>query len=303
MSNPVKPLGGTELMYNELQRRISPQYFQKFSIFNYASYADFNKLTVYWNQLSYDQEAVQFLLDLQLVEKINYFVFVSNWQAEIFRKMFNLRGEQIKIMRNACLGVTPDLNKNNNKLKICYTSTPWRGLNVLLRAWELLKPADCELHIFSSTKIYGQQFDQSSGNQYDYLYEKCNSLNNVVYRGMTDNALLRSELSSFDILAYPSTFEETSCISVIDALSAGLKVACSNAGALPETTEGWAEMYSFVQDNEKHAQVFASVLSKVISKYKRGDYKQDLIDQVNTYGSRWTWDKREKEWVHFLNAI
>ena len=303
MSNPVKPLGGTELMYNELQRRISPQYFQKFSIFNYASYADFNKLTVYWNQLSYDQEAVQFLLDLQLVEKINYFVFVSNWQAEIFRKMFNLRGEQIKIMRNACLGVTPDLNKNNNKLKICYTSTPWRGLNVLLRAWELLRPADCELHIFSSTKIYGQQFDQSSGNQYDYLYEKCNSLNNVVYRGMTDNALLRSELSSFDILAYPSTFEETSCISVIDALSAGLKVACSNAGALPETTEGWAEMYSFVQDNEKHAQVFASVLSKVISKYKRGDYKQDLIDQVNTYGSRWTWDKREKEWVHFLNAI
>ena len=303
MSNPVKPLGGTELMYNELKRRISPQYFQKFSIFNYASYADFNKPTVYWNQLSYDQEAVQFLLDLQLVEKINYFVFVSNWQAEIFRKMFNLRGEQIKIMRNACLGVTPDLNKNNNKLKICYTSTPWRGLNVLLRAWELLRPADCELHIFSSTKIYGQQFDQSSGNQYDYLYEKCNSLNNVVYRGMTDNALLRSELSSFDILAYPSTFEETSCISVIDALSAGLKVACSNAGALPETTEGWAEMYSFVQDNEKHAQVFASVLSKVISKYKRGDYKQDLIDQVNTYGSRWTWDKREKEWIQFLNAI
>ena len=73
MSNPVKPLGGTELMYNELKRRISPQYFQKFSIFNYASYADFNKPTVYWNQLSYDQEAVQFLLDLQLVEKINYF--------------------------------------------------------------------------------------------------------------------------------------------------------------------------------------------------------------------------------------
>ncbi len=125
MSNPVKPLGGAELMYNELQRRISPQYFKKFSIFNYASHADFNKPTIYWNQLSYDQEAVQFLLDLQRVEKINHFVFVSNWQAEIFRKMFDLRGEQIKIIRNACLGVAPDLNKNNDKV-VCYPET-WFG--------------------------------------------------------------------------------------------------------------------------------------------------------------------------------
>lgn len=303
MSDPVQPLGGTELMFNELQRRISRQYFDKFSIFNYAAHANFNKPTIYWNQLSYDQEAVQFLLDLQLVEKINRFVFVSNWQAEIFRKMFNLNGEQIKIMRNACLGVTPDLNKNNKVLKICYMSTPWRGLNVLLRAWELLRPANCELHVFSSTKIYGQQFDLASGNQYDYLYEKCNSLKGVVYRGMTDNAVLRGELSTFDILAYPSTFEETSCISVIDALSAGLKVVCSNIGALPETTEGWAEMYSFVQDNERHAQIFASKLSEVIAKYKRGDYKQELQNQVNVYGPKWGWNQREKEWLKYLDGL
>jgi putative NADPH-quinone reductase len=56
-----KPMGGTELMYEELMKRLPQEYKDKFSIFNYAAYADTAKPTIYWNQLSYDQQAVQFL--------------------------------------------------------------------------------------------------------------------------------------------------------------------------------------------------------------------------------------------------
>lgn len=303
MSNFDQPMGGTELMYAELKKRISQSYFEKFSIFNYPCYADFNKPTIYWNQLSYDQEAVQFLSDLDYVKNIEHFVFVSNWQAEIYRKHFNLEGDKIKVIKNACSGVTPDLEKSNEKTKICYTSTPWRGLNVLLKAWEILKPQTCELHIFSSTKIYGSEFSKNAGSQYDHLYEKCKQLPNVVYRGAVNNAVLRSELSTFDILAYPSTFEETSCISVIDALSAGLKVVCSNIGALPETTEGWADMYPFIKENDKHAAEFAKILKNTVVKYKNGEYKDQLKEQVSMYAPKWSWDKRIEEWNTFLNDV
>ena len=100
-----KPKGGTELMYDELMRRLPDNYKEHFSIFNYLPHADFSKTTIYWNQLSYDQDAVQALKDPKLVEQIDHFVFVSNWQAEMYRKLFNIPGYKTHVLKNACIGV------------------------------------------------------------------------------------------------------------------------------------------------------------------------------------------------------
>ncbi len=123
------------------------------------------------------------------------------------------------------------------------------------------------------------------------------------YRGSIDNEELRSELPTFDILAYPNTFEETSCIAVIEALSAGLRVVTSSLGALPETTEGWARMYSFIHNKERHAKVFAEILSEEIEKIRTGELDQHLELQKQVYAPRWSWDQRIKEWTNFLNTL
>lgn len=298
-----KPLGGTELMYEELMKRLPEDMKDRFSIFNYASYADLNKPTIYWNQLSYDQQAVQFLQNLEDQEKIDRFVFVSNWQAEQFRKQFGIPGIRTKVIQNACIGVSERSSGPRDKVRLCYTSTPWRGLDVLLMAWELMKPLDAELHIFSSTKIYGRDFAINNENYYQDLYDKCKELPNVVYRGSIPNEELRQELHTFDILAYPNTFEETSCIAVIEALSAGLRVVTSSLGALPETTEGWARMYSFVHNKERHAKVFAEILSEEIEKIRTGELDKHLELQKQVYAPRWSWDQRIKEWTSFLNTL
>ena len=296
-----KPLGGTELMYEELMKRLPQEYKDKFSIFNYPAYADVTKPTIYWNQLSHDQNAVQFLSTPENVEAINQFVFVSNWQAEQFRKTFNVPGYKTTVLKNACIGVEQRQPGKRDKVRLCYTSTPWRGLDVLLKAWEILKPQDCELHIFSSTKIYGKDFAINNENYYQELYDKCEALPNVVYRGSVSNEELRKELHTFDILAYPNTFEETSCIAVIEALSAGLRVVTSNLGALPETTEGWARMYSYLASKDLHAVKFADILDEEIIKIKNGDLDSHLELQKQIYAPRWSWDNRINEWIDFLN--
>ncbi len=309
MSNFKQPLGGTELMYHELQSRLDPKYFEKFSIFNYANSADMSKHTIYWNQLSYDQAAVQFLRDIGYLDAIKSFVFVSHWQAESFRKMFNIPSNKIHVIQNACIGVKPVLEpepgdqRSKEKIKICYTSTPWRGLNVLLGAWKLLNRDDCELHVFSSTKIYGEQFAAEHESHYDPLYKLCKALPNVIYRGSIPNDELRNELSDFRILAYPCTFEETSCISVIDALCAGLRVVTSSIGALPETTEGWANVYSYVDDIDLHMQRFAEILNKEIDIIASGIYNRRLFVQSKLYGSKWSWDSRITEWTEYLKSL
>ena len=297
-----KPKGGTELMFDELMRRLPDNYKEQFSIFNYLPQADFSKKTIYWNQLSYDQDAVQALKDPKLVEQIDHFVFVSHWQSEMFRKIFNIPGYKTHVLKNASLGVMSRVQGKRDKVRLCYTSTPWRGLDVLLDAWELAKPDNCELHIFSSCQIYGPEFGENDVN-YQSLYDRCTTLPGVVYRGSIPNLNLRKELPTFDILAYPNTFEETSCIAVIEALSAGLRVVTSNLGALPETTEGWARMYPYLMDPSLHAQTFANVLLEEIEIVRKGKLDHHLNQQVNLYNTRWTWDYRIQEWLKFLDGL
>lgn len=297
-----KPMGGTELMYEELMNRLPEELKDKFSIFNYPASADTSKELVYWNQLSYDQQAVQFLSNPEDVAKIDRFVFVSHWQAEMFRKLYGIPGIKTTVIKNACIGVRERAAGKRTKVKLCYTSTPWRGLDVLLAAWEILKPEDAELHVFSSTKIYGRDFAVNNENYYQDLYDKCEALPGVVYRGTVSNEELRKELSTFDILAYPNTFEETSCIAVIEALSAGLRVVTTSLGALPETTEGWARMYSYIHDKGRHAKRFSEILSEEIEKIKTGELDQHLELQKQVYAPRWSWDQRINEWTNFLNT-
>ena len=297
-----KPKGGTELMYDELMKRLALNYQEEFSIFNYLPYADFNKPTIYWNQLSYDQDAIQFLKEPEWIDKIDRFVFVSHWQAERFRQMFNIPGYKTAVFKNACIGVTPRRHGVKDTVRLCYTSTPWRGLEVLLEAWEILKPKNAELHVFSSCKIYGEEFGKTDF-QYKHLYDKCNELPGVVYRGSIANEDLRNELHEFDILAYPNTFEETSCIAVIEALCAGLRVITSNLGALPETTEGWARMYPYLANPNLHAEAFAKILGEEIELIRENKLQEHLTDQINIYNKRWSWDYRITEWTKYLDEL
>jgi glycosyltransferase involved in cell wall biosynthesis len=295
-----KPMGGTELMYEELMKRLPDTYKERFSIFNYISQADFSKPTIYWNQLSYDQEAVQWLSDPKNVEMIDHFVFVSHWQSECYRKLFNIPGYKTTVMQNAARPIATRTGGPRDVVKLCYTSTPWRGLEVLLDAWEKLNPIDCELHVFSSCQIYGKDFANTQEAKYTDLYNRCLNTKGIVYRGSIPNEELRKELPTFDILAYPCTFEETSCIAVIEALSAGLTVVTSNLGALPETTEGWAKLYPYLMDGNKHAEVFAGILKDEIEQVRNGIH---LEEQTKIYAPRWSWDNRINQWTNYLDTL
>jgi FkbM family methyltransferase len=304
MGIPEFPVGGTELMMSELMSRIDPRLLEGVSIFNYIGKADFNKTTVYWNQLSYDQDAVKFLEDQDIRDKIDHFVFVSHWQAEKFREKFGIPGYKTHVLKNAHGNIPErDFSVRNEKVRVCHLSTPWRGLQTLLDAWELLKPEGCELHVFSSTKIYGMDFHSVSDKEFQALYDRTKSMDSVVYRDFVDNETLRSELTTFDIMAYPCVFEETSCIAAIESLSAGLRVVCSNIGALPETTEGWAKIYPYRTNQQLHAQIFAQVLGEAIQEAKSGSDLEHRKLQKNVYGPRWSWDSRIEEWNKFLGAV
>src|SRR5262249_10114681 len=123
-------------------------------------------------------------------------------------------------------------------LRLAYTSAPFRGLPILLECFPELhrRHPNCHLHVFSSMQVYNEVGSQD---KLQPLYSWCRATLGATYHGSVSQAQLAVEMRGVSILAYPNTFEETSCIAVLEALAAGALVVTSDLGALPETCAGF----------------------------------------------------------------
>jgi glycosyltransferase involved in cell wall biosynthesis len=171
---------------------------------------------------------------------------VSEWQAAYFCQAFGLDPARIGIRRNAVSPACADLFGGNPILPakegpptLCYTSTPFRGLDRLLVAFPRIRAAvpDARLEIYSSMGIYDALLDP-----HEPLYEAARSSPGVTYHGSVAQPALAQALRRATMLAYPNTFPETSCIAVMEAMAAGCAVATSYLGALPETGAGFIDL-------------------------------------------------------------
>ena len=80
-------------------------------------------------------------------------------------------------------------------------------------------------------KTYRKHLDE----QFRHIYKRAKSMDGVNYYGTITNDEIREMLKTQHIMAYPSVYEETSCLTMIEACSAGCLCVIPNLGALPET--------------------------------------------------------------------
>jgi UDP-glucose:(glucosyl)LPS alpha-1,2-glucosyltransferase len=241
--------------------------------------------------------------DRKFVDSVDYFVYNSHWVFEKFRTYFKIPEYKSFVIKNST-HTFDKIEKNNERLKLIYTSTPWRGLGVLIRAIEKLNKTrdDFTLDVYSSTKIYGDKFEELEGDKFKPLFDMCKNTKNVNYIGYGTNEEIRKALETTDILAYPSIFEETSCIAAIEAMMAGCHVVTTNYGALPETCSEFATMIEFNPTLDL-VNSYADALSNVMDNYKAGVYKEDTQLQTQFYKKFFSWETRIEEWKGFLNYV
>jgi glycosyltransferase involved in cell wall biosynthesis len=311
----MNPRGGTEILKEQLIAQLEPGSIDGINLMGsicHPSLVEKDKTNILWQHLSYDQPNVQYMKDRKFVDSIDYFVYVSAWQYNKFREHFKIPEYKSFVIKNATqpfeiipkpsltLPVVPQ-----NKIKLLYTSTPWRGLAVLIKAIDILNKTrdDFEVDIYSSTKIYGSQFEENEKGKFDILFDKCKNTKNVNYLGYASNDQIRKALRTSHIYAYPSIFEETSCLAVIEAMSAGCHVVTTNYGALPETCGEFATMIEFDSSGQNLIDRYADTLNSVIDNYKNDLYKEDLEMQIKYYNKYYSWNTRITEWNNFLNYV
>jgi UDP-glucose:(glucosyl)LPS alpha-1,2-glucosyltransferase len=301
----MAPLGGSELQWNALFSKLPSELLKNKNIIK--SICDpktlvKDKINILWEQLSYDQPNVQALRDRKYVDDLDWIIFNSHWSYNQFRLRFKIPEYKTRVLQNFIHPFPHTLKKDDSKIKLIYTSTPWRGLAILMRTVEMLneKRKDFEVDIYSSTLLYGSNFDALNKKKYQSLFDKCEEIPNINYKGYATNEEVRQALMKSHILAYPCIFEETSCLAAIEAMAAGCKVVTTNYGALPETCGRFARYICFEPHVQRLIDSYVEVLNEEMDNIFSEKTLESLQYQVNHYNTEWSIDTRLKEWEAFL---
>jgi len=193
-------------------------------------------------------------------------------------------------------------NCEKTPLQFIYSSTPFRGLDVLLKAWTkiIVKYPTATLHIFSSMKIYGAEEldDLHFGKMFSDM--KNGRFKNLIFHGSVPQAEMFECMKKSFMLLYPNTYPETYCNVIMESRACRTPFITTDLGSLKETG---SPAGCFIEGNARspeYMQKFLDTLDFVIADnefYKTlqkncypirsfKDYAEDLLIEINRLNSR-----------------
>lgn len=176
----------------------------------------------------------------------NAITVVSDWHKRQVMEVWGVKESAIHVVPN---GVDLNLYRNekpieedtangipDNKFLLLYQSRPERGIENLVREGGIMHQLmDEDVHLL----VCGYANTQPAmAAAYDAWDQMASNLPNVSDLGALTKQQLAQVQKRVDLMVYPSTFEEVSCISAMEAMAAGLPMLCSDVGALRETCTG-----------------------------------------------------------------
>lgn len=265
---------------------------------------------VLWTPHAHDQPAVRELSRQNERWSWTGFAFVSDWQRQCYEKFFQVPREKGRVLRNA---VSPAFAGENDAVPwfaageppvLFYTSTPFRGLDVLLRAFPAIRAEfpRTRLRVYSSMGVYQIA---PADDKYRTLYDQCRSMDGVDYIGSIGQSRLAKELAGAAALGYPSTFAETSCIAALEAMAVGAAVLTTRLGALPETTAGLASMVEWQADEGRLAASFAAMAVEALRdmRHNPAAAAASRVQRIKFIRDNYLWAARALEWEQWLTQI
>lgn len=250
------------------------------------------KQTVLWlhNTIQqFSQQVDKLLHNKAIANSIKYVIAVSEYHKNVLAKELGFSPEKIIVIPNAINMITPMPNKFENvkKVKIIHASSQDRGLEMLLNSIPLIEE-DFELNVFN---------DFYPDTKHSYNLDAVNDPR-INFWGKTPRKMVYKFMSEAHIHAYPSVYPETSCLTQIEAMSAGCYTVITNLGALPETSMGYG---TIVPIEELTPEKYAEELTKAIISIKENGY--DYSMQVQDIQNNFSWDKAKENWLKLDEMI
>ena len=298
-------MGGTEILLKGLKEntKVDEYDFNLLLSTPDPNKIQYSKKNILWQHLNYDDESVAIMSDKSFIRNLSATVYVSNWQFEKYRYFHNVPLSESYVVKNAIQPIEFKERSKDGKIKLIYTSAPFRGLDLLLDVFEHLDRDDIELDVYSSNEIYGSGYKGFVGSSFDPLFNRAKGMKNVNYIGYASNDEVKSALTEAHIFAYPSTFEETCCLAMVEAGAAGCKMVTTNLGALYETGTEYATLVPIKSTGVEMLKAYSDALSHEIDSYWDTASQELIRKQSEYFNSFYSWDRRSEEWNRLFEQV
>ncbi len=262
------------------------------------------KKKLFWTGDSYDQPQNLGIGDRRVAKMIDLLLPVSQWHARRLCEESGFPEAKVRVLRNGIhLPYFAGTEKRRPK-RLMYSSTPYRGLALLPPMYLELKKRhpELELHIFSGYQVYcgPSGYDRSLMAEYEQLAKNLRKLPGCTVHNNVCQADLSREFMKSTILAYPNTFEETSCITAMEAQAAGCAIVTTALGALPETVGGAGILIAPPANTEHYRREFIDAVDRILR-------EPSLFEKFSQIGQRraksFDWDLIARDLSEFLGQI
>lgn len=268
----ARAMGGTELMRGRVKEHVDPELLDKVAIHfsrPRTIYSDCLNI-LYLHDLATDPENEIF--ENGEWELFDHFVFVSYWQRAQYQLAFpQVPFSKQSVILNAIEEPSQQIKRSDELTRFIYHTTPHRGLDVAVAAFDRLITEGCEdIHfdVYSSFSVYGwEQRDQQFANLFDFI----RAHPNMTYHGGVPREQVMNALAESDFFLYPSTWQETSCLAMIEAMALECVPIHSDLAALPETAlRGCTVMYDYTEDKSAHVDKVVEICKTILHLKKIG---------------------------------
>ena len=235
-------------------------------------------------------------------DRFHKLVFCGHWQYNQYINVLGIPTTGKCAVINTPITPIDYVSKPKDEIRLIYTSTPQRGLALLVPVFvELAKKyPNIKLDVFSSFSIYG--WDQAD-EQFRELFDVCRGHPQINYHGAQPNEVVREYLQRAHIFAYPSIWQECNSRSLIEAMSAGCLCLHPNLAGLSDTSGGITTMYQFVEDPNAHANLFYVMLDKSIQNVNN-ESTQSYLRFVKQYAdTRFNISNVAAQWTYLLESL
>ena len=257
---------------------------------------------ILWAHHAYDQQIFH-NFDHNIVD---YIVSPSQWNKDQFIKYLKVPENKITVIPN---GVADMFTYSDKKTKtMIFTSIPYKGLEVLAKIIPMIHEhhPDTKFKIFSSMSLYGPSVDQ-----FLHVYDHLKTLPNVEYSPAIDREELVKHYQESAFFIHPNIWEETFCVSMVEAMRCGAYPIITDIGALSEvagernasvvpidgtpTSKGYEVTRNFYVN-------FADACCSALSYF---DTQQEYFKEVSKIVSdhvvdKYDWKKIAKQWEKFI---
>lgn len=242
-----------------------------------------------------DDNGMNVLKRQDFLDTVDHFIVLSNFHKKQTALQLGINPDMIHVVEYPLYGAEFNKSKFDNvdKVKIIHASQAIRGLEVLLQATTQIDE-DFELDIYND--FYPEQYDNPA---LDELLKD----ERITFYGKTPRNTLMKKFADSHIHAYPSIFEETSCLVQAEALASGNLCVYSNVGVLPETSRGHGIMVDFTSKRsmEELVSEYADALREAISLVKNGEFDpSEQIEDILEYRNP---ERIVQQWLEFDKSL